>query len=204
MPSLRDAPYNRHHHPSNHQGPQGDDARRITPDESYPQPETCSSRAISGRVSLETKKPSGLAGWRRDKGIRERRHTETARGKPPARGPRTGQPLPRQNTTSLDPAGTYVPQAYDAGFLLALAVQKNGSANREGLAAALREVASAPGEKILPGEWTKAVELIKAGTDIDYEGAGGALDFDEAGDVDGIIVELAVEGGAFVEKGLIQ
>ncbi|WP_316357004.1 ABC transporter substrate-binding protein [Devosia sp.] len=99
---------------------------------------------------------------------------------------------------------TYAPQAYDAAFLLALAIEKNGSATREGLSAALREVASAPGEKILPGEWSKAVELIKAGTDIDYEGAGGALDFDEAGDVDGIIVELAVEGGAFVEKGLIQ
>jgi branched-chain amino acid transport system substrate-binding protein len=99
---------------------------------------------------------------------------------------------------------TYAPQAYDAAFLLALAIEKNGSASRDGLSAALRDVASAPGEKILPGEWSKAVELIKAGTDIDYEGAGGALDFDEAGDVDGIIVELAVEGGAFVEKGLIQ
>ncbi|UJW84064.1 ABC transporter substrate-binding protein [Devosia sp. SL43] len=99
---------------------------------------------------------------------------------------------------------TYAPQAYDAAFLLALAIAKNGSADREGLAAALREVASAPGEKILPGEWSKAAELIAAGTDIDYEGAGGALDFDAAGDVDGIIVELAVEGGAFVEKGQIQ
>jgi branched-chain amino acid transport system substrate-binding protein len=103
-----------------------------------------------------------------------------------------------------DPAATYAPQAYDAGFLLALAVQKNGSADRAGLAAALREVASAPGEKILPGEWSKAVELIAAGTDIDYEGAGGPLDFDAAGDVDGIIVELAVENGAFVEKGPVQ
>lgn len=99
---------------------------------------------------------------------------------------------------------TYAPQAYDAAFLLALAIEKSGSTDRAGIAAALREVSSAPGEKILPGEWTKAVELIKAGTDIDYEGAGGALDFDAAGDVDGIIVELAVEGGAFVEKGLIQ
>jgi branched-chain amino acid transport system substrate-binding protein len=99
---------------------------------------------------------------------------------------------------------TYAPQAYDAAFLMALAIEKNGSAGREGLSAALREVASAPGEKILPGEWTKAKELIAAGTDIDYEGAGGALDFDEVGDVDGIIVELAVEGGAFVEKGLID
>lgn len=103
-----------------------------------------------------------------------------------------------------DPAATYAPQAYDAGFLLALAVEKNGSASREGLSQALRDVAGPPGEKILPGEWTKAVELIKAGTDIDYEGAGGPLDFDAAGDVDGIIVEVAWENGAFVEKGPVQ
>jgi len=103
-----------------------------------------------------------------------------------------------------DPTATYAPQAYDAAFLLALAVEKNGSAEREGLSAALREVASAPGEKILPGEWTKAVELIKAGTDIDYEGAGGPLDFDAAGDVPGTIVYLEVEGGKFVEKGAIE
>jgi branched-chain amino acid transport system substrate-binding protein len=32
-----------------------------------------------------------------------------------------------------DPAATYAPQAYDAGFLLALAVEKNGNAGREGL-----------------------------------------------------------------------
>jgi branched-chain amino acid transport system substrate-binding protein len=104
----------------------------------------------------------------------------------------------------IEANATYAPQAYDAAFLLALAIEKNGSTDREGLAAALREVASAPGETILPGEWSKAVELIAAGTDINYEGAGGSLDFDEAGDVDGIIVELAVEGGAFVEKGEIQ
>ncbi len=103
-----------------------------------------------------------------------------------------------------DPAATYAPQAYDAGFLLALAVQKNGSASREGLSAALREVASPPGEKILPGEWQKAVEILAAGGDIDYEGAGGPLDFDDNGDVDGIIVEVAWENGAFVEKGPVQ
>lgn len=108
------------------------------------------------------------------------------------------------NAAGIEANATYAPQAYDAAFLLALAIEKAGSTDRAGIAAALREVSSAPGEKILPGEWTKAVELIKAGTDIDYEGAGGALDFDAAGDVDGIIVELAVEGGAFVEKGEIK
>ncbi len=104
----------------------------------------------------------------------------------------------------IDPAGTYVPQAYDAGFLLALAIQKNGTADRAGLSAALRDVASPPGEKVLPGEWTKAKELIAAGTDIDYDGAGGPLDFDAAGDVDGIIVEVVWENGAFVEKGPVK
>lgn len=108
------------------------------------------------------------------------------------------------NDAGINANATYAPQAYDAAFLLALAIEKNGSASREGLSAALRQVASAPGEKVLPGEWSKAVELIKAGTDIDYQGAGGDLDFDSAGDVDGIIVELAVEGGKFVEKGEIQ
>jgi branched-chain amino acid transport system substrate-binding protein len=125
---------------------------------------------------------------------------------------RAGAPAGDATTTYTDLAtaagieanATYAPQAYDAAFLLALAIQKNGSTSRDGLSEALREVASAPGEKIMPGEWSKAVELIAAGTDIDYEGAGGALDFDEAGDVDGIIVELAVENGAFVEKGEIQ
>jgi branched-chain amino acid transport system substrate-binding protein len=125
---------------------------------------------------------------------------------------RAGAPAGDATTTYTDLAtkagiaadATYAPQAYDAAFLLALAIEKNGSTDREGLTGALREVASAPGEKVLPGEWEKAKALIAAGTDIDYEGAGGPLDFDEAGDVDGIIVELAVEGGSFVDKGVIE
>ncbi|GHA25822.1 branched-chain amino acid ABC transporter substrate-binding protein [Devosia pacifica] len=104
----------------------------------------------------------------------------------------------------LDANATYAPQAYDAAFLLALAIEKNGSADREGLSEALREVASAPGETILPGEWEKAKQLIAEGTDIDYQGAGGDLDFDDAGDIDGIIIELAIEGGSFTEVGQID
>jgi len=99
---------------------------------------------------------------------------------------------------------TYVPQAYDAAFLLALAIEKNGKADRAGLPQALRDVATAPGEKILPGEWKKAVELIKAGKDIDYEGASGPAEFDKAGDVDGIIGEVDVKDGKFVEVGPVK
>jgi len=99
---------------------------------------------------------------------------------------------------------TYGPQSYDAVFALALAIEKNGTADRAGVSAALRDVTSAPGEVILPGEWTKAVELIKAGTDINYEGASSNLDFDAAGDIAGGIDYFVIEGGTIVNKGLIQ
>ena len=82
-----------------------------------------------------------------------------------------------------------------------MAIEKNGSADREGLSKALREVASAPGEKILPGEWAKAKKLIDAGQDVDYEGASGDAEFDKNGDVPGVVVEMAVENGKFVTKG---
>ncbi len=96
-----------------------------------------------------------------------------------------------------DPNAVFGAQAYDAAFLLALAVEKNGNNHREGLSKALRAIASAPGEVILPGEWKKAKALLKAGKDINYEGATGSLEFDAAGDVPGVIVEMAIKDGEF-------
>lgn len=101
----------------------------------------------------------------------------------------------------LDATAIFAPQAYDAAFILALAIEKNGSATREGLSAMVRDVASAPGEVILPGEWEKAKALIAEGKDINYEGASGQHEFDAAGDVPGSIVEMMVKGGTFVEVG---
>ncbi|UYG04101.1 ABC transporter substrate-binding protein [Halomonas sp. LR3S48] len=104
----------------------------------------------------------------------------------------------------FDPSAVFAAQAYDAAFLLGLAIEQNGNAEREGLSQALRSVSSAPGEVILPGEWEKALELIAAGEEINYEGASGSHEFDDNGDVPGVVVEMLVEGGAFVGKGLIQ
>ncbi|WP_230086374.1 ABC transporter substrate-binding protein [Halomonas sp. 328] len=104
----------------------------------------------------------------------------------------------------IDPSAVFAAQAYDAAFLLALAIEQNGSAEREGLSQALRSVASAPGEVILPGEWEKAVELISQGVEINYEGASGSHEFDENGDVPGVVVEMTVEGGRFVTKGFLD
>jgi len=98
----------------------------------------------------------------------------------------------------------FVDQTYDATFLSLLAIEKAGSADRSKIAAALREVASAPGEKIGPGEWAKAKELIKAGKDIDYEGAGGSYEFDAQGDVTGFIGKFVVDGDKYKQVGVFQ
>jgi branched-chain amino acid transport system substrate-binding protein len=106
----------------------------------------------------------------------------------------------------LNPTATFAAQSYDAAFLLALAIEKNGSAKREGLSKALRAVATAPGEVIRSGEWQKAKALLKAGKEINYEGATGNLEFDKAGDVSGVIIEMGVyvRYGSFIEFGQIQ
>ena len=85
-----------------------------------------------------------------------------------------------------NPQSPYAAHGYDAAFLMALAVEKAGSADRGKIGAALRSVASAPGEVIRPGEWRKAKALIAAGKDINYEGGSGNADFDKNGDVGGI------------------
>ncbi|MBY5983224.1 ABC transporter substrate-binding protein [Halomonas sp. DP5Y7-2] len=108
------------------------------------------------------------------------------------------------NNAGIDPTAVFAAQAYDAAFLLGLAIQQNGSAEREGVSAALRSVSSPPGEVILPGEWEKAVELIAAGTEINYEGASGTQDFDDNGDVPGVVQEMTVENGTFTGKGFVQ
>ena len=100
----------------------------------------------------------------------------------------------------FDPNATFAAQSYDAAFLIALALEKNGG-EKEGLNEALREVATEPGEVILPGEWEKAAQLIADGTDINYEGASGSHEFDENGDVPGVFDEMVVEGGEFVLVG---
>ena len=126
----------------------------------------------------------------------------TRPGKPDIPGTETYAEAAR--AADMDPNAVFASQAYDAAFLLALAIEKNGSADRAGLNEALRAVALPPGEVILPGEWSKAVDLIAQGVEINYEGAAGTQDFDERGNVPGVIEEMVVRDGAFRAVGLIQ
>ena len=106
--------------------------------------------------------------------------------------------------TGNDPVAPYAAHGYDASFLIALAIEKAGSADRGAIGAALREVANGPGTVIRPGEWEKAKAAIAAGEDINYEGASGNVDFDDAGDVGGIYSVNTVGADGNWETNLIQ
>jgi branched-chain amino acid transport system substrate-binding protein len=86
-----------------------------------------------------------------------------------------------------DPTQAFVAESYDAAMLIALAIQQAGSADRTAIRDALRRVANGPGERVGPGEFARAKDLISRGTKVNYEGASGPVEFDASGDVQGRI-----------------
>ncbi|GAA3658155.1 ABC transporter substrate-binding protein [Nonomuraea antimicrobica] len=74
---------------------------------------------------------------------------------------------------------SYAPESYDAANLIALAAEAAKSDAGVDIAAKLAEV-SKGGEKCK--SFKECVDLLKAGTDIDYEGVSGPVEFNEAGD----------------------
>jgi neutral amino acid transport system substrate-binding protein len=77
----------------------------------------------------------------------------------------------------------YAPQTWDATALLVLAAEAAKSNTGEGIKSKIREVANAPGEEV--SDVCKALELVRQGKDINYQGASGNVDIDENGDVIG-------------------
>ncbi len=94
----------------------------------------------------------------------------------------------------LDANGIYTGESYDAAALIMLAMAKAGSTAGTDFAAGIMDIANAPGEQILPGELGKALELIQAGTDIDYVGAT-AVEFLEGGESAGSFREIEIKDG---------
>lgn len=84
------------------------------------------------------------------------------------------------------PPGVYGSNAYDAVYLYALALHKAGTNTRAAILSHLQEISrpdSASPYVIHPGEWARALSADTATVDFDYQGASGAIDFDDAGDV---------------------
>ncbi|GAB6053576.1 ABC transporter substrate-binding protein [Magnetospira thiophila] len=96
------------------------------------------------------------------------------------------------------PPKPYIDSSYDAVMLIALAAEKAGSTDSKAIRDALRFVANPPGAPILPGEFAKAVALLKNGEDIDYVGASGPVNFDANGDVAGTYAHWEIQDGKIV------
>ena len=76
---------------------------------------------------------------------------------------------------------TYGPQSYDAVMVIALAAYKAGCADGVKIAAALPDVAGNGGEECTT--YADCIALLDAGTEIDYMGITGGVDFNEFGDL---------------------
>lgn len=92
--------------------------------------------------------------------------------------------------------GPFTPESYDAGAIIALAMQAAGSADRAALKAEVMDVVNAPGEKILPGEIAKGLKILADGGDIDYVGATD-VEFSDVGEADGSYKEQVIRDGKY-------
>lgn len=96
----------------------------------------------------------------------------------------------------FDATSPYTMESYDAAALILLAMEAAGSAKSADYKGKVLDIANAPGEKIYPGELAKALELIKAGTDIDYEGAS-AVELIGPGESAGRYREFEIKDGKY-------
>jgi branched-chain amino acid transport system substrate-binding protein len=89
--------------------------------------------------------------------------------------------------SGLDPGSPAAVQAYDAGAIVGLAIVQAGKGDSAAIKDAVRKVLDPAGTVIHAGkdEFAKAVQLIKDGKPIKYEGVIGPVSFDEFGDITG-------------------
>ena len=97
-------------------------------------------------------------------------------------------------SAGFDGSAVYSGEAYDAAALMLLAMQAAKSTDPKVYKDMIMEVANGPGEKIGVGELAKGLELLAAGTDIDYDGAS-SVELIEPGESAGTFREVDFKGG---------
>ncbi|MBS3736711.1 ABC transporter substrate-binding protein [Candidatus Bipolaricaulota bacterium] len=106
------------------------------------------------------------------------------------------------NEFGTAPPKPFMTNAYDAAAVISLAMQKAGSMDSEAIKNNLRDVANPPGEEVYAGAegFEEAFKLLEAGKAINYEGAGGAVNFNKVGDVVSPIEIWKIEDGKIVTE----
>ena len=77
----------------------------------------------------------------------------------------------------------FVPHSWDAAVLMMLAAEAADTNTGEGIKNQILEVANAPGTEVTDS--CEAIDLVRQGEDINYQGASGNVDIDANGDVIG-------------------
>jgi branched-chain amino acid transport system substrate-binding protein len=127
----------------------------------------------------------------------------TAPGTPESDASRIFRKLYEERFGQL-PTNPFIGETFDAFVLLAFAIEKAGLNEGPAIRDALREVANPPGEKVGPGDVRRALELIRNGEDIDYEGVAGSQNIDANGDVSNAIEIWRIEGGQITSTGRFE
>lgn len=113
---------------------------------------------------------------------------------PAAEGEGREKFLEMAEAAGFDGTSAYSAEAYDAAALMLLSMAAAKSSDPNVWKNNVMDVANEPGEKILPGELAKGLEILNGGGDIDYVGAS-SIEMVGAGETAGVYREVAIENG---------
>lgn len=94
----------------------------------------------------------------------------------------------------FDGTGAFSAESYDAAALILLGMAAAGSSDPAEYKGKIMDIANEPGEKILPGELGKALDILSEGGDVDYVGAT-SVELIEPGESAGVYREVSFTGG---------
>lgn len=91
----------------------------------------------------------------------------------------------------------YIDTFYDATYIASLAAEQAKSTDPAKIAVAIRAVTNGDGEKVGPGEFAKAKDILAKGGKITYVGASGPIHFDANGDTGSTFAHWEITGGDY-------
>ncbi len=103
--------------------------------------------------------------------------------------------------SGIDSTSPYTGESYDAAALIILSNFAKIYSQENSFNKLMYKVANKPGVKIFPGEIKKAINILREGKSINYEGATG-IEFDKVGDALGSFVEVDFNKGKLRSKKL--
>ncbi|SNR24871.1 branched-chain amino acid ABC transporter substrate-binding protein [Paracoccus sediminis] len=119
---------------------------------------------------------------------------------PAAEGEGREKFLAMAEEAGFDGSSAYSAEAYDAAALMLLSMAAAKSSDPNVWKNNVMDVANEPGEKILPGELAKGLEILNGGGDIDYVGAS-SIEMVGAGETAGVYREVSFDNGEMTVVG---